>query len=72
MDVQQLVERKLADELKYLKKTYLNATLSSVIPTLPDLGLRPGCLSGKPVTNRLNYDSLNPPCGIMVTEPKLG
>jgi hypothetical protein len=40
---------------KYSEKTYPSATLSTINPTLPDLGLNPGHHGGKPGTNRLSY-----------------
>jgi hypothetical protein len=40
---------------KYSEKTCPSATLSTTIPTWPDLGSNPGRRGGKPATNRLSY-----------------
>jgi hypothetical protein len=40
---------------KYSEKIYRSATLSTTIPTWPDLGSNKGRRGGKPATNRLRY-----------------
>jgi hypothetical protein len=45
---------------KYSEKTCPSATVSSTIPTWPDLGANPGRRGGKPVTNRLSYGTVYP------------
>jgi hypothetical protein len=44
-------------KLKYSEKTCLNATLSIIHPTWPDLGLNQGRRDGKPANNYLRYDT---------------
>jgi hypothetical protein len=40
---------------KYSEKTCPSATLSTINPIWPDMGLNPGRRDGKPATNRLSY-----------------
>jgi hypothetical protein len=55
MSVEQSVESELAEETEVLEQTYPSATLSTINPTWPDLGSKPGRRGGKPATNRLSY-----------------
>jgi hypothetical protein len=48
---------------KYSEKTCHSATLSTTIPTWPDLGSNPGRCDGKPANSRLSYGTaLMLPC----------
>jgi hypothetical protein len=57
MNVEQSVEWELAGGIEVLERTCPIATLSTTDPTWPDLGSNPGHRGGKPVTNRLSYDT---------------
>jgi hypothetical protein len=57
MSMEHLVEWELAGETEVLAETCPSATLSTRKSTWPDLGSNPGRRGGKPVTNRLSYDT---------------
>jgi hypothetical protein len=52
-----LVEGELAGETEVFGENFPSATLSTTIPTWPDLGSNPGRCGGKSATNRLSYST---------------